>query len=440
MIPGSSMTTGWPAPVADRPVVGTFTVPGSKSLTNRYLVLAALADDESLLRAPLRSRDTLLMAQALRDMGVEVNDVPGDSPEGDDWHVVPHALRGPASIDCGLAGTVMRFLPALAALGTGSFAFDGDEHARTRPMAPVLDAVRQLGVTVDTYGSETLPFTVYGDGSLAGGRVRVDASASSQFVSALLLIGARCRGGLTIEHDGATLPSLPHIEMTVEVLRDAGVIVEDDPTAGRWQVEPSDIRSLDVMVEPDLSNAAPFLAAAAVTGGEVFMADWPSFTTQPGDRMRDILEQMGCEVTLDRDGLRVRGPERLHGIDIDLSNEAELTPVVAAMMTLASSPSRIRGVAHIRGHETDRLAALRTEFNALGGNVEETEDGLIITPQRLTGGLFRTYADHRMAMAAAVIGLVVPMIAIENVETTSKTLPSFADRWSALANGADERG
>ena len=435
MTPGSQPTTGWPAPVADQPVVGTLTVPGSKSLTNRYLVLAALADDESLLRAPLRSRDTELMAQALRAMGVEVHDVPGDSPEGDDWHVIPHPLRGPAQVDCGLAGTVMRFLPPLAALADGPISFDGDEQARSRPMAPVLDALRQLNVHVDDGGASALPFTVDGHGTVAGGRVTVDASASSQFVSALLLAGARFERGLTIQHAGDKLPSLPHIDMTVEVLRDAGVIIEDDPEAGYWQVEPSEIRSLDVMVEQDLSNAAPFLAAAAVTGGEVFMPDWPTFTTQPGDRMREILERMGCEVELDREGLRVRGPQRLTGLDLDLTNEAELTPVVTALMALADGPSRIRGVAHIRGHETDRLAALSTELNALGGDVTETEDGLLIHPRELTGGTFRTYADHRMAMAAAVLGLVVPRLSIENVETTAKTLPGFATRWDAFVTG-----
>lgn len=435
MTSGSIETTGWPAPASVQPVVGTFTVPGSKSLTNRYLVLAALADDESLLRAPLRSRDTLLMAQALRSMGVEVTDIEGESPEGDDWLVVPHELRGPAQIDCGLAGTVMRFLPPLAAIANGSVAFDGDEHARTRPMAPVLDALRQLGVKVDDQGRNALPFTVHGNGQLDGGRVTVDASASSQFVSALLLAGARFKHGLTVQHAGASLPSLPHINMTVEVLRDAGVIIEDDPETGTWHVEPSAIRSLDVTVEPDLSNAAPFLAAGAVTGGDIFMPNWPTFTTQPGDRMREILELMGATVTLDRDGLRVAGPERLRGIDLDLSDEAELTPVVAAMMLLADGESRIRGVAHIRGHETDRLAALRTEFNELGGDVQETQDGLIITPRELHGGLFRTYADHRMAMAAAIVGLRVPGVRIENVETTAKTLPGFAERWSAFVGG-----
>lgn len=446
MTPGSPVTTDWPAPTARRSVVGTFSVPGSKSLTNRYLVLAALADDESLLRAPLRSRDTLLMAQALRGLGVRVDDVEGDSPEGDDWHVVPGPLRGPAHVDCGLAGTVMRFLPPVAALADGPVTFDGDPHARNRPMGPVLAALRDLGIPVETSDgrpAESLPFTVRGHGQVRGGRVEIDASASSQFVSALLLAAPHFDEGVTVVHTGAALPSIPHIDMTVEVLRDAGVVIEVDEADGAWtwSVEPSDIRSLDVMVEPDLSNAAPFLAAAAVTGGEVFMADWPSYTTQPGDQIRDVLTRMGCECTLDRDGLRVRGPHTLRGIDVDLSEASELTPVVVALAALADGESRIRGVAHIRGHETDRLAALAAEFGALGVDIAETEDGLVIVPRpadELRGTLFRTYDDHRMAMAAAVVGLRVPGVVIENIATTGKTLPNFDRRWSALVEPTDE--
>lgn len=439
-------TTDWPAPTVHQSVVATFSVPGSKSLTNRYLVLAALADDESLLRAPLRSRDTLLMAEALRGLGVRIDDVESGSPEGADWHVVPGALRAPAHVDCGLAGTVMRFLPPVAALADGPVTFDGDPHARNRPMAPVLKALDDLGVSVeDTTGdvATSLPFTVRGHGGLRGGRVEIDASSSSQFVSALLLAGARFDDGVTIVHTGRHLPSAPHIDMTVDVLRDAGVIIEIDENDGvwTWTVEPSDIRSLDVMVEPDLSNAAPFLAAAAVTAGDVFMADWPTFTTQPGDQIREVLTRMGCECILDRDGLRVRGPQGLHGIDVDLSEASELTPVVVALAALAEGPSRVRGVAHIRGHETDRLAALSREFGALGVDVHETEDGLVVRPRpvdELRGGVFRTYDDHRMAMAAAVVGLRVPGVVVENIATTGKTLPNFDARWNALVTASAE--
>ncbi|KNX36576.1 3-phosphoshikimate 1-carboxyvinyltransferase [Luteipulveratus halotolerans] len=424
----TTLDADWPAPYAEEPLDATVSVPGSKSLTNRFLVLAALAGDESLLRRPLRSRDTLLMASALRSLGTEVTDV------DEDWLVRPRDLRGPALVDCGLAGTVMRFLPPVAALAQGPVEFDGDEHMRRRPMGPMLDALRALGITV-TGDAPGLPFTVEGNGHVTGGKVVVDASASSQFVSALLLAGARFEKGVTVVHDGKPLPSQPHVDMTVEALRDTGVIV-DDGDANTWHVEPSEIHSLDVEVEPDLSNAAPFVAAALVAGGTVTVPSWPQFTTQAGDAIRDILDAMGADVSLTRDGLTVSGTGQIDGVDLDLHDVGELTPVVAAVAALASGPSQLRGIAHLRGHETDRLAAITTEINRLGGDCRETEDGLVIRPRPLHGDLVRTYADHRMAMAAAVLGLRVPGVVIENVATTGKTLPDFTTRWSSLLGRA----
>lgn len=430
----------WAAPTADRPVGATVTLPGSKSLTNRYLVLAALAVEPSRLRAPLRSRDTLLMADALRGLGTRVEDVPVVRPGGRqdaDWLVTPGALRGPATVDCGLAGTVMRFLPPVAALADGEIRFDGDGRARERPMAPVLTALRDLGVDVQDGGTGRLPFTVRGTGRVAGGTVQVDASASSQFVSALLLAGARFEEGLTVQHVGAPIPSQPHVSMTVEALRDVGVVVDELGESG-WRVEPGPVGGLDVQVEPDLSNAAPFLAAAAVTDGWVRVPGWPQYTTQAGDALRDLLDAMGADVSLDRDGLTVHGTGELHGLDADLHDSSELTPVVAALAALADTPSHIRGVAHIRGHETDRLAALATELNKLGGDVTETEDGLVIRPAALHGGLFATYEDHRLATAGALLGLRVPGVEVENVETTAKTLPGFTDLWAQMLAGDAE--
>jgi len=417
--------THWPAPKARRPVDAEVRVPGSKSLTNRFLVLAALAAGPSLLRAPLRSRDTLLMAQALRSMGIDIVDV------GDDWRVVPRPIQGGTSVDCGLAGTIMRFLPGVAALADGPVAFDGDPGARVRPMGPVLDALRALGVAIDDDGRGALPFVVQGHSAVPGGTVTLDASASSQFVSGLLLAGARYTDGVTVHHVGKPVPSEPHIAMTIEVLRDCGVVV-DDSQANTWRVEPGPIAALDVDVEPDLSNAAPFLAAALVTGGRVHVAGWPMRTTQAGDGIRDILDAMGADVRLDHDGLTVAGGGAVEGIDVDLHDMGELTPVVAAVAALAESPSWFRGIAHLRGHESDRLAALAAEITALGGDVTETDDGLRVRPAPLHGGLFHTYHDHRMAMAAAVVGLRVEGVIIENVDTTSKTLPQFTSRWSAL--------
>lgn len=424
------MNQPWAAPTAAAPVEATVPLPGSKSLTNRLLVLAALAEGPSRLRAPLRSRDTLLMASALRALGTGVVDAAG-GPAGADWVVDPAVLRGPATVDCGLAGTVMRFLPPVAALADGPVSFDGDPGARRRPMAPLLNALRDLGVEVEDGGRGGLPFTLRGRSRVRGGTVRLDASTSSQFVSALLLAGARCTDGVTVQHVGGPVPSAPHIVMTVETLRDAGVVV-DDTAPECWRVEPGPISGLDVQVEPDLSNAAPFLAAAVVTGGSVRIPGWPQYTTQAGDSLRDLLDSMGAEVALDRDGLTVSGTGELYGVDADLRAAGELTPVVAALATLAESPSHLRGIAHLRGHETDRLAALAREINALGGQVDETDDGLVITPRPLHGGLFSTYEDHRMATAAAVIGLRVPGVLVENVETTAKTLPGFTRLWGLL--------
>ncbi|HEY5248590.1 MAG TPA: 3-phosphoshikimate 1-carboxyvinyltransferase [Dermatophilaceae bacterium] len=426
--------TDWPSPHASGPVAATVALPGSKSLTNRYLVLAALASGPSRLRGPLRSRDTLLMAAGLRSLGASIVDLPGVDPDCDDWMVGPAFSPGESSVDCGLAGTVMRFLPPVAALGHGSVAFDGDPHSRRRPMAQVIDSLRTLGATVNDDGRGTLPFTVRGSGRMPGGPVTIDASESSQFISALLLAGPRFEQGVTIHHDGKPVPSQPHIAMTVEVLRDCGVVV-DDSQADTWRVEPSLIRALDVEVEPDLSNAAAFLAAALVTGGTLRVPGWPQHTTQAGDAIRDIFDAMGVDVLLERSGLTITGNQKISGLDVDLHGAGELTPVIVAVAALADSPSRIRGIAHLRGHETDRLSALSAEINALGGSVEQTEDGLRITPKPLQGGLFHTYDDHRMAMAAAVLGLRVPGVIIENVETTAKTLPEFTDRWTRMLDG-----
>jgi 3-phosphoshikimate 1-carboxyvinyltransferase len=423
----SALTDLWPAPRALAPVDVRVSLPGSKSLTNRELVLAALADGPGVVRRALRSRDTDLMAAALTSLGSTVD------TSGDDWSVAP-GISGdddrPVSVDCGLAGTVMRFVPPAAALRGGRTAFDGDPHARTRPMAEVLGALRSLGVTVEAE-ADRLPFTVVGSGSVRGGTVVIDASTSSQFVSALLLAAPRFDEGVDVRHDGKPVPSLPHIDMTVACLRARGVEV-DDSDANRWRVAPGPIAARDVAVEPDLSNAAPFLMLALTSGGRVTVADWPAATTQAGDALRDVLARMGAEVTLDPDGLTVRGTGAIHGIDVDLHDVGELAPAIAALAALADSPSHLRGIAHIRGHETDRLAALATELTALGGDVTEHADGLSLRPAALHGGTFHTYADHRMAQAAVVIGSAVDGVLVEDVDTTAKTFPGFARVWAEL--------
>jgi 3-phosphoshikimate 1-carboxyvinyltransferase len=426
----------WPAPSTSGPVHATVTVPGSKSLTNRALVLAALATPQgpSTIRGALRSRDTDLMIGALQTLGLSV--------EGsDDELVVSGAVAPPdgATVDCGLAGTVLRFVPPIAALSTASITFDGDEQARARPIAPLLDALRGLGVAIDGDG---LPFTVRGSGEVAGGTVAIDASASSQFVSGLLLSGAAFRDGLTVEHTGESVPSAPHIAMTVAMLRDAGVDV-DDSTANRWRVSPGPIAARDWVIEPDLSNAVPFLAAAVVSGGVVRLTGWPQHSIQPLKTVKSILKKLGSTVRQGDSYLEVVGTPNYGGIDVDLHDVGELTPAVAALAALASpgSVSRLSGIAHLRGHETDRLAALSAEINGLGGNCEETSDGLVITATPLRGGLWHSYADHRMATAGAIVGLRVPGVQVEDIETTAKTLPEFAALWAdMLAGQATEVG
>jgi 3-phosphoshikimate 1-carboxyvinyltransferase len=448
----------WSAPLAEGPVRGTVAVPGSKSITNRALLLAALATDGATrtVAGAARSRDTTLMVEGLAALGVGTAVAPGRDGTLDVAVTAPTHLRG-ARVDCGLAGTVMRFLPPAAALADGPVEFDGDPHARTRPMGGVLEGLRGLGVAVEPADADRLPFTVRGRGGVAGGAVAVDASASSQFVSGLLLSGARYDAGLTVTHRGpGSVPSLPHVAMTVTMLRAAGVAVtvdeahaSDVTVPSRWAVSPGPITpAARQVVEPDLSGAAVYLAAALVTGGEVTVAGWPESTPdptglpdlQPIGAVRRVLEAFGGIVTVDDAGLTVRGDGRLTGVDVDLAEIGELTPTVTALAIIAArdgARSRLRGVAHIRGHETDRLAALATEATALGARVAETDDGLVVEP---SGALSPTrpwgaYADHRMATAGALVGLVVPGVVIDDVTATTKTLPDFATNWPALVHG-----
>jgi 3-phosphoshikimate 1-carboxyvinyltransferase len=416
---------GWPAPRPEGAVSGRVTVPGSKSISNRALILAAISDGPSTLSGLLAARDTSLMRSALVSLGV------GITEKGGLVTVTPGSLKGPANVDCGLAGTVMRFVPPVAALADGVVSFDGDSYARERPMDVILGALRTLGVRIDDQGTGRMPYAVNGSGSVRGGKVTLDASGSSQFVSALLLAGARYDEGVDIRHDGKPVPSQPHLDMSVAMLRERGVQV-DDSEPNRWVVAPGPLRAVDTAIEPDLSNAAPFLAAAVITGGSVTVTGWPTETTQPGAQLGDIFTRFGAEVSLDAQGLTVRGTGRVQGVDLDLSEVGELSPVIAAVAALADGPSYLRGIAHLRNHETDRLAALESEFNALGGDVNQTADGLEIRPKPLHGGLFATYHDHRMAHAAAVLGLAVDGVEIENIATTAKTMPEFPDLWSAL--------
>nr|WP_221217954.1 MULTISPECIES: 3-phosphoshikimate 1-carboxyvinyltransferase [unclassified Mycolicibacterium] len=419
----------WAAPSTTSAVQARVTVPGSKSQTNRTLVLAALAaaqgQGDSTISGALRSRDTDLMIGALQALGIEVTGAGAELTIGGTLAPGPQAR-----IDCGLAGTVLRFVPPLAALSTSVVEFDGDEQARTRPIAPLLDALRGLGVDIEGTG---LPFAVRGRGAVAGGTVHIDASGSSQFVSGLLLSAAAFTEGLTIVHTGTSVPSAPHVAMTVTMLREAAVDV-DDTVANQWRVTPGPIAARHWDVEPDLSNSVPFLAAAVVTGGTVGITGWPVTSVQPDDAILGILKLLGTTVHQSDSVLEVRGPQSYAGFDVDLHDVGELAPAVAALATLAEtgSVSRLSGIAHLRGHETDRLAALRAEITGLGGDCAETDDGLVITATPLRAGTWHSYADHRMAMAGAIVGLRVPGITVEDIGTTAKTLPDFPAMWTEM--------
>ena len=425
----------WPAIYRGAtPVDISVVIPGSKSVTNRALILAAQAKSPSVLRRPLVSRDSELMVAGLKALGIGIEEktVVVNGSEELQWIITPAPMRGGVKVDVGNAGTVMRFLPPLAALATGEVAFDGDPRSYERPLGPVIKALEELGISIDHEGRYSLPLKLQGTGSIPGGALTIDASASSQFLSALLLVAPSFTNGIVAKHQGGSLPSMPHIEMTVEMLRDFGATVEVDAANQTWTVKPGDLQGKDLVIEPDLSNAAPFLSLAMVCGGSVTIADWPKATTQPGDQLRSIFTAMGASVSFSDAGLTLTGNGTIHGIDIDLHDVGELTPSIAALAALADSPSHLRGIGHLRLHETDRLAALTREINALGGNVVEEETALHITPAPLHGGVFHTYDDHRLATAGAVLGLVVPDIEVENIATTRKTLPDFPGLWSSL--------
>ena len=414
------------------PINAKVSVPGSKSATNRALILAAISKTPSVLRKPLFSRDTDLMVKGLRSLGCKIVEI--KTSEGFDYHVTPQQLTGPTQIDVGNAGTVMRFLPPIAAMATGLIYFDGDARSHERPLEPVIKALEQLGVSIEHGNKYRLPLTLNGSGHVKGGEVEIDASASSQFVSALLLLGPATDNGITVKHIGKSLPSLPHIEMTIQMLKQFGAVVEVDKNI--WSVKSGSLTGQDLTIEPDLSNAAPFMAAAMICGGSVEILDWPKSTTQPGDQLRNIFASMGARIEQTGEGLKISAGSAINGIDIDLHDVGELTPSIAAVAALASSQSTLRGIAHLRLHETDRLAALANEINNLGGDVTEGPGELLIKPAKLAASqIFKSYEDHRMATAGAIIGLAVKDLSVENIETTKKTLPDFPGMWQEMLNG-----
>jgi len=454
----------WQAPAATGPVRARLRPPGSKSVTNRALVLAALAGSPTVITNPLRARDTLLMAAALCALGARVDDRDdedsgrtdtGGSAGGEDgsgaevpaWRVTPGRLSGAATVDVGNAGTVLRFVPPVAALARADVEFRGDDRAAARPVGPLLAALRELGAVIDDGGRGAVPFVVRGRGGISGGTVTLDASGSSQLVSGLLLSAPRYGKGAEVRHEGPRVPSAPHIAMTVQMLRDAGAEVETgnrehgsgpgNSVPDFWRVHPSELRPARVAVQPDLSNAVPFLAAALVTGGRVTIAGWPERTSQPAAQILELLTRMGAACSSADGGLQVTGTGTIHGITADLGDVSEIAPVLTALAALADSPSVLTGIGHMRTHESDRLAALAGEIGALGGDVTERADGLEIRPRPLRrDGSFASHDDHRLVMAAAVLGLALPGgLRVGNAATVAKTFPAFTRMWSAMLEG-----
>ncbi|MCK8477136.1 3-phosphoshikimate 1-carboxyvinyltransferase [Microbacterium aurugineum] len=421
----------FPAPATDVPVHAELTIPGSKSLTNRELMIAAIADGPGRLIAPLHSDDSARMVDALRALGVGIEEVEAGHEFGPDLVVTPAKLSGGTTIDCGQAGTVMRFIAPLAGLAEHDVHLTAHETALHRPMGGLISALRDLGVDIDDEGTWSLPFTIRGHGRIRGGRVEVDASASSQFVSGLLLAAPRFDVGLHLVHTGEHLPSLPHIDMTIEALSRRGIRIER-PAVGEWLVEAGVPRAKELAIEPDLSNAAPFLAAALVTGGSVAVTGWPAHSTQPGAMLPDILQAFGAHVGRHGGTLTVRAGSSIRGLDLDLSAASELTPTLVGLAAFAETPTTIRGIGHIRLHETDRIAALIGNLRALGGEAEELPDGLRIIPRPLHGGEWAAHHDHRMATTGALIGLRVPGVVIDDIGTTAKTLPEFTMLWERM--------
>jgi len=422
----------WSAPVVERPVTATVAVPGSKSLTNRELVLAAIADGPGTIHAPLHSDDSARMIAALQALGVRIERVPGEGRFGDDLHVTPPArFAAGGTVDCGQAGTVMRFVTPLTGLASGDVTVTAHASALHRPMGEMIRALRQVGVDIDDGGTWSLPFTVRGRGRVVGGEVEIDASASSQFVSGLLLAAARYDVGLRLRHRGARLPSIPHIDMTVDALSRRGVHVER-PAAGEWLVPPTVPHGKDVTIEPDLSNAAPFLAAAVVTGGSVSVTGWPAHSTQPGVQLPQLLGAFGAHASRRHGALTVTAGDTVSAVDLDLSAVGELTPTLVGLALFADGPSTFTGIGHIRGHETDRIAALVENIRAIGGEAQELPDGIRVRPRPLSGGRWRAFHDHRLATTGALVGLRVPGVEVDDIGTTAKTMPEFPELWADM--------
>jgi 3-phosphoshikimate 1-carboxyvinyltransferase len=405
-----------------RPPDVTVAVPGSKSLTNRALIAAALARGSSQLEGILLADDTEAMLDGLARLGIAVEvDRAGHraTVTGCGGTVPP----GPATVDVRLSGTTARFLAPLVALGRGRYVLDAAPPFRARPMGPVLDALLALGARIEDLGEPGhLPVAVHTEG-VRGGHVRVAGDVSSQFLSGLLLAGPAVPDGLTVELT-TDLVSVPYVELTLGTMAAFGARVER-PHPRRFDVQPGGYRATSYRVEPDASAASYLLAAAAITGGRVRIPGLGHGAVQGDVRFADVLGQMGAEVVRDGDGLEVRGTGRLEGIDVDLADLSDTAQTLAAVAVFAEGPTRVRGIGFIRRKETDRIAAVVTELRRLGIEAREEPDGFVIEPGTPRPGRVETYDDHRMAMSFTLLGLVVPGIEIADPGCVAKTFPTY---------------
>ena len=415
-----------------RPVSGTIRPPGSKSLTNRALVVAALAEGTSHLTGVLDSRDTQVMIDSLRRLGIAVEHSPADCS------IVVSGCSGrpPVAVaDLWLenSGTSIRFLTALCALGRGTFRLDGNARMRERPIGDLLESLRQFGISVAAeLGTDCPPVVLTSDG-LRGGTTTVNADVSSQFLSAILMAAPCAASPVEIRLAGEMV-SEPYVEMTWKVMSQFGVNVDRDEP-GRYLIRPQSYRGRSYDIEPDASAASYFFAAAAVTGGEITVEGLTANALQGDVFFVSALERMGCEVTWNAESITVRGRE-LHGIDIDMNAISDTAQTLACVAPFATGPTRIRNVAHMRHKETDRVAAVVTELQRLGLSVEEHPDGMTIHPGPLQTGTVATYDDHRMAMSFALLGLRVPGIVIADPGCTSKTYPHYFDDLDRLCDSS----
>ena len=442
---------------------GTVRVPGSKSLTQRALIVSALARGRSRISGALDSDDSRVLRRALVRLGVRVR-VNASAWQVDGRGGLLGPVRSPLQVEN--AGTAMRFLTALVSLGSGTYILDGTPRMRRRPIGDLVRALRRLGVSARCLGrgGECPPVEIQGSGILPGGETRLPGTLSSQYLSALLMVSPLAERTVSI-HLGGRLVSAPYVSLTLGVMRAFGARLSatglrgrtrQPPAAGAGKSRHSDqtrekrfripggqhYRARHYRVEADASSATYFLAAAALTGGRVRIPNLPSDSLQGDACFIELLRRMGCRVKKGPGGVEACGPlviGRLRGIDADMSDMPDAVPTLAAVALFANTPTRIRGAAHLQVKESDRLAALAREITRLGGSCRETRDGLIIRPGPLRAASVRTYDDHRMAMAFALVGLRIPGVRIQNPTCVRKSFPDYFKRLRSILRPSPAR-